>query len=205
MSDHAADSPNVRKAALMWISFIYTQAVRLEDAVDTYTEMEIHRGLIAVYETQGKVAEAKKARRGLRRRKPPPVGADKYFFLLSAAQLVKCVKRLPADGLPTFDDSKLLCLLRNIGEHWEDPNGPSISKVRKFIPDIAPGRLTFTKKDIWFETVSFLEVLQWTRAVELKLRAVETADDYHPLDPSATQSFPQGTRALWATLTGRIK
>lgn len=203
------DRTTVRKAALMWISFIYTQATRLEDAVETYTQLLLNRQLIATYEARGKPAElakqARKARRSLNSRRPPPVGADKYFFLLSVAQLVKCVKRLPDDGLPNFDNSELIRHLRNIEEHWEQPNGRSITALRESIPDIAPGRLTFTKKDIWFEEVSFIDALRWTRAVELKLRPLVNPENNHPLDPSTNPSFPDGQRAVWAALTGQFQ
>lgn len=203
------DQPAVRKAALMWISFIYTQATRLEDAVDMYNEMVVKQQFVATYEARGKplewVKEARKARRILKSRRPPSVGADKYFLLLSVAQLVKCVRLLPDDGLPNFDDSELMRHLRNIEEHWEQPSGRSLTALQQSIPDITPGRLTFTKKDIWFETVSFVDVLRWTRAVELKLRSPENSDNNHPLDPSTNPSFPNGSRALWATLTGQFQ
>ena len=85
------------------------------------------------------------------------------LFLLSAAQLVKCARLLPEDGLPNLGtDSELMRHLRNIEEHWEQSSGRSLSVLRQFIPDIAPGRITFTKKDTWFEMVSFVEVLRWT-------------------------------------------
>lgn len=200
---------DIRKAALMWISFIYLQAIRLEEAVDAYTEIIVNQQLVESYVARGRPKEwaniASRARRLLRRRRPPPVGADKYFFLLSAAQLVKCARLLPADGLPEFDDGELMRHLRNIEEHWEQESGNSLTTLRETIPDIVPGRITFTKKDIWLETVSFVEILQWTREVELRLRPIVSADDLHPLDPSASPSFPNGTRALWATLTGRIR
>jgi len=203
------DLSAVRKAALMWVSFIYTQATRLEEAVDTYTELVVNQQFVATYEARGRPAEwakeARKARRSLKSHRPPSVGADKYFFLLSVAQLGKCARLLPDDGLPNFDDSELVRHLRNIEEHWEQPTGRSLTALRQSIPDIAPGRLTFTKKDIWFETVSFVEVLRWTRAVELKLRLSESPENNHPLDPSTNPSFPDGSRALWATLTGQFQ
>ena len=43
------------------------------------------------------------------------------------------------------------------------------------------------------------------REVELKLRSIETSDSNHPLELSAIYSYPNGSRALWATLTGRIQ
>jgi hypothetical protein len=148
------DLSSVRKAALMWISFIYTQATRLEEAVDLYTELVVNQQFVATYEARGRPAEwakeARRARRILRSRRPPSVGADKYFLLLSVAQLVKCARLLPDDGLPSCDDSELVRHLRNIEEHWEQPSGRSMTALRQSIPDIAPGRLTFTKKDIWF-------------------------------------------------------
>lgn len=203
------DLPAVRKAALMWISFIYTQATRLEEAVDMYIELLVNQQFVATYEARGRPAEwakkARKSRRILKSRQPPSVGADKYFFLLSVAQLVKCARLLPGNGLPNFDDSELMRHLRNIEEHWEQPTGRSLTALRQSIPDIVPGRLTFTKKNIWFETVSFVDVLRWTRAVELKLQRSESPESNHPLDPSASPSFPDGSRALWATLTGQFQ
>lgn len=203
------DPSTTRKAALMWISFIYTQANRLEEAVDLYTELVLNQQMVASYEARGRPAEwakeARKARRFLKSRRPPSVGADKYFFLLSVAQLVKCSRLLSNDGLPNFDDSELMRHLRNIEEHWEQSSGRSLTALRQSIPNIAPGRLTFTKKDIWFETVSFVDVLRWTRAVELKLRSLENSQNSHPFDPSANPSFPDGSRALWATLTGKFQ
>ena len=207
--ENELDQSNVRKAALMWVNFIYIQADRLEEAVDAYSEIITNQQFIATYEARGRPTEwagqARKARRLLKRRRPPTVAADKYFFLLSTAQLAKCVRLLHADGLPNFDDSELMRHLRNIEEHWEQPSGRSLSILRQSIPDIAPGRITFTKKDIWFETVSFVGVLQWTREVELRLRSTDPSDSGYPLDPSASYSFPNGSRALWATLTGRIQ
>jgi hypothetical protein len=209
MTADEVDRTDVRKAALMWISFVYTQATRLEDAVDTYTEMAVNQKLVATYESRQRPAEwakeARRARRLLKRGRPPPVAADKYFFLLSVAQLLKCARLLPKDELPDFDDSELMRHLRNIEEHWEQPSGRSLSTLRQSIPDIAPGRVTFTKKDIWFESVSFVDVLRWTRAVELRLRSTVDLDNSHPLDPSSVHSFPQGSRALWATLTGQFE
>lgn len=203
------DQADLRKAALMWISFTYTQAARLEAAVDTYTEMAINRQLVATYEAKGKPAdwakEARRAKRLLRRRRSPTVGADKYFFLLSVAQLVECAKLLSADHRPDFDDGEVIRHLRNIEEHWEQPSGRSLNTLRQSIPDITPGRITFTKKDIWFEMVSFVDVLRWTRAVEMRLRPMVDAESYHSFDPSAVHSFPTGTRALWATLTGEFE
>jgi hypothetical protein len=40
---NVADQANVRNAALMWINFIYIQAARLEEAVNTTTEIVLHR------------------------------------------------------------------------------------------------------------------------------------------------------------------
>ena len=55
--ENVVDQPNVRKAALMWINFIYIQATRLEGAVDTYTEMIINQQLVATYEARRRPAE----------------------------------------------------------------------------------------------------------------------------------------------------
>ena len=197
------DQIDVRKAALMWISFIYTQATRLEEAIDMYAELLESQQFIETYEARRRpkewTREAKKARSLLERTPPPTVAADKYFFLVSVAQLVKCVRLLPADGLPNFDDHDLMKHLRNIEEHWEEPNGRSLNLLRQSIPDIAPGRISFTKDDIYFEGVSFVRLLQWTKDVEMELRLTGIADSRSLLDPSATHPFPYGSRAFRAT------
>lgn len=199
----------IRRAALMWINFIYIQAVRPEEAVDTYNEIMLDSQFVDTYVAQGRrpewAAAARNARRRLKRRGTPTVAADKYSFMLAAAQLVKCVRNLSDDGLPLFDDREMVRHLRNIDEHWEQASGSSLTAVRESIPDVGPGSLTYTKKEIWFETVSFVDVLRWTREVEVRLRATVETDSTHPLDQSRAQNFPDGSRALWAVLTGRIR
>jgi hypothetical protein len=148
--------------------------------------------------------EARNARRRVKRREIPTVGADTYFFMLSAAQLVKCMKHLPDDGLPVFDDREMVRHLRNIDEHWEQAGGSSLTYLQQTIPDFGPGRLMYTKHDIWFEGVSFVDVLRWTREVEVEVRTTVEVESSHPLDPSRAQIFPNGSRALWAVLTGQI-
>jgi len=211
MADNRANEPdqiNVRKAALMWISFIYTQATRLEEAIDTYAELLENQQFIETYEAQRRprewVSEARKAKGLIERTPPPTVAADKYFFLVSIAQLIKCVRLLPEDELPSFDDRELIPHLRNIEEHWEQSSGRSLNFLRRSIPDITPGRISFTKDDIRFEGVSFVGLLQWTKDVEMRLQLADVGDDRSLLDPSAAYTFPYGTRAFWATQDGPL-
>jgi hypothetical protein len=126
---------------------------------------------------------ANEARKARRRRSPTnrdiaTVAADKYFLLLAAAQLNKCVAGLPNDGLPTLQEADLLELLRNLEEHWEDPTGRSGTALRKLIPDIKPGRLHYNKHDIWIEGISVVGLLQWAEEVDRRIR--ETLTDPGP-------------------------
>ncbi len=54
------------------------------------------------------------------------VGADRYFLLHALAQVRKCVIALPDDDLPAARDMKVLRLLRDIDEHWEQLDGRSL-------------------------------------------------------------------------------
>jgi hypothetical protein len=115
------------------------------------------------------------------------VAADKYFFLLAAAQLVKCVTRLPCDGLPplelsgfTPEASQLLKDLRNFEEHWEQSAGPSITRVQRSIPDIAPGRLQYNNKHIWLEGMPLSGIVDWVSQVEQRLIEIGRVEEPLP-------------------------
>lgn len=93
-------------------------------------------------------------------------GADQYFFLVAAAQLGKCVMNLPDDGLPDAPDERMILLLRNFTEHWEDPAGWSTVELRNMIPGATPGRVSYNKKDVWIEGVSTSEIFAWAWKVD---------------------------------------
>ncbi len=102
---------------------------------------------------------------------------------MAAAQLQKCVRLLPNDGLPAFKQPKLLRQMRNFDEHWEDPAGQAATWLRERIPDIVPGRLTFTKKRIWIEGMDTYEIVLWAKDVDRIVREhAERAG--HPIPPS---------------------
>lgn len=98
-------------------------------------------------------------------------GADQYFFLSAAAQLRKCDLKLPDDGLPEVPDERMILLLRNFTEHWDDPTGWSAIELREKIPDATPGRSAYTKKDVWIEGVSTSGIVAWAIEVDRALRA----------------------------------
>lgn len=98
-------------------------------------------------------------------------GADQYFFLSAAAQLRKCDLKLPDDGLPEVPDERMILLLRNFTEHWDDPTGWSAIELREKIPDATTGRSAYTKKDVWIEDVSISGIVAWAIEVDRALRA----------------------------------
>lgn len=140
----------------MWAFVIRDQAQRLTDSVAEFHAIALY-GLQAGDEVVPWNATWK-------------VGADAYFFLSAAAQLRKCVNKLDGDELPGSPDDRMIHLLRNFHEHWEDPTGWSASELRKVIPDAEPGRLAFTKHDVWIEGVSVHSVVTWAADVERSLR-----------------------------------
>lgn len=152
-----ASEETLRRAAVMWAFVIRDQAQRLTDSVDEFNAAAL----------DGTQAGNKFVPWNVTWK----VGADAYFFLSAAAQLRKCVSKLDGDGLPESPDDRMIHLLRNFHEHWEDPTGWSASELRRLIPDAKPGRLAFTKHDVWIENVSVNGIVEWTSDVENALRS----------------------------------
>ena len=173
MSKHV-DQAEIRRVAAMWTEVIRLQVSRLEDAVDRFHEAIADQQLRAAFDQAGRptpwAKEVRKARRSLTEKDVAAVAADQYFLLLAAAQLTKCVDLLPHDGLPKLQDARLLTLLRNLAERWEDPHGHSATALRELISDITPGRLQYNKHDIWVEGMSVVSLLQWAEDVDQRIR-----------------------------------
>ncbi|WP_189061428.1 hypothetical protein [Longimycelium tulufanense] len=166
--------------AAMWASIVCLQATRLEDALDRFHEAWTDDQFRKDIEDAGSPAEwadvaANSYTESLTPEDITTLAADKYFFLLAARQLLKFIDLLPRDNLPRFKDAKLMRLLRDLEDHWENPGGKAARELRKSIPDIAPGRIEYTKKDISFEGVSLLNILRWAESVDEKVREIATA------------------------------
>jgi hypothetical protein len=169
------ESADIRRMAIMWTDIVYLQVSRLEEAVDDFHAAATEEQFRTAFAERGSPEEwaeyASTLSRSLSQRDVSRVAADKYFLLLSVAQVMKCARRLPEDDLPGFPEGELLALLRNFEEHWEDPAGRSATELRKTIPDITPGRIAYVKDHIWLECVCLADILRWVEDVDRRIRA----------------------------------
>lgn len=136
---YSVDQATYRQTAVMWAFIVMRQGDRLDEAAAEYDgtlleqprsaqpEVDDYRYWWATW----------------------TFGADQYFFLAAAAQLRKCVLKLPHDELLEVPNERMILLLRNFTEHWEDPTGWSATELRGSVPGAIPGRATYTKKDVW--------------------------------------------------------
>ncbi|MEV6911228.1 hypothetical protein [Amycolatopsis sp. NPDC051071] len=197
------DEMTYRRAAVMWAFIVMRQGDRLDEAAGEYNKALLDQFWLDRRDAgtlSGDWAShvEQEVGDGMNWWVTWTFGADQYFFLSAAAQLRKCVLKLPDDGLPEIPNSKMIRLLRNFVEHWEDPSGESAVKLRDMIPDAVPGRAAFTKKDVWIEGVSTTEIVMWASDVARALRAnAAEAGDVLP-DPS--KPLPEA-RPLRAPLT----
>lgn len=94
-------------------------------------------------------------------------------FLNAAAQLRKCVLALRDLGsdVPEIRDQKLIRLLRDVDEHWEQvENGRSLAELHVTDPDEGPGRITYNNKHVWIGGFDTLEILDWAEQVDVAVR-----------------------------------
>jgi hypothetical protein len=189
------DDETYRRAAVMWAFVVMRQGDRLDEAAGEYNKALLDQFWLDQRDA-GTLAEEwasyvdNEVGDGTSWWVTWAFGADQYFFLLAAAQLRKCVLKLPNDGLPEIPDSKMIRLLRNFTEHWEDPSGESAVKIRELIPDAVPGRLTYTKKDVSIEGVSTSGIVAWATEVDRKLRA-NAAEAGNVLPDAAYKALPE--------------
>lgn len=186
------DDATIRRAAVMWAFVVQHQAARLYEAVSEFNKAQLDQYFLNEREA-GRLSDDWESYieddlgEGMSWRVIWTVAADQYFFLLAAAQLRKCALRLPNDGLPAIPDNKMIRLLRNFTEHWENPSGVSAVEIRKMIPDATPGRLEYTKKDVWIEGVSMYDIVNWSIEVMETLHAIAAQSGEvlpYPYDPS---------------------
>ncbi len=164
----------LRAALVGWSDIVYMQAKRLWDATEHFWNAHEDQRFRQAHAEQGSppgwedvLSEAPVT---FTERDRTRMQADKYFLLLAAAQVVKCAERLPNDALPVYEDADELKLLRNLEEHWEDPDGRSARELRETIPDFTPGRVGFDGKRLWIERISLGDLVDWVTVVEMRVR-----------------------------------
>ena len=106
--------------------------------------------------------------------------AERYFLVLALGQVRKCVYLLPADRLPQLTDRRIVKLLRDIEEHWEQdvtmPQAKSLREIRKREPRFEPGRVAMSKHGTWLsEGVTVEDLTRWVSDVDTCVRARATA------------------------------
>lgn len=182
------DEETVRRMATMWASIVQLQAERFFEAVADFNKA-LHDQFMLDQQAAGELSQEwqeymkdELASGGLADPVIARVAADQYFFLSAAAQLRKCVQRLADDGLPKMAEHKMLRLLRDVVEHWEQATGRSVTELRETIPDVQPGRLWYTKHDIWIEGVSVNEIVAWAAEVD---QAIRDRNEQNPAEPTA--------------------
>nr|WP_042190926.1 hypothetical protein [Kibdelosporangium sp. MJ126-NF4]CEL19704.1 hypothetical protein [Kibdelosporangium sp. MJ126-NF4]CTQ96930.1 hypothetical protein [Kibdelosporangium sp. MJ126-NF4] len=170
------DKVLLRRAAMMWAFVVQLQADRLYESVSEFNTAAIDQEFLDA-RAKGRLPDdwkpyvQEKVGSGLSWAVAWTAGADHYFFLSAAAQLHKCVSRLSDDGLPEPPNARMIMLLRNFTEHWEDPAGRSAVELRTTIPDAVPGRLAYTKHDIEIEGVSMYGIVEWSTDAARQCRA----------------------------------
>ncbi|MEB8342568.1 hypothetical protein [Streptomyces endophyticus] len=190
------DEATWRQAAMMWAFTTLLQADRLREAVGDLNAAQAEQFFINRREA-GTLPDGWKAHTerevgdGMSWRVTWTAAADTYFFLSAAAQLRKCALELPSEGLPDVPDEEMIRLLRNFHEHWEDPTGPSATRLLQQVPDAEPGRVMYTKNDVWFEGVSLEGIENWAFAVQRVLRDNAAAAGEDLPDVGEGSSFPQ--------------
>lgn len=173
---YTMDWATYRRAAIMWAFITLRQGDRLDEAADEYNkaledQYWLNQRDAGTLPKEWLSYVENEVGDGMSWGVTWTFGADQYFFLAAAAQLRKCVLKLPDDGLPEIRSERMILLLRNFTEHWDDPTGWSAVKLRELIPDAEPGRSSYTKKDVWIEGVSTSEIVMWAWDVDRKLRA----------------------------------
>lgn len=186
---YSVDETTYRRAAAMWAFIVLLQSERLGEAAGEYNAA-LHDQFFLDQRNAGALPDdwasylEKEVGDGMNSRVAWTFGADQYFFLAAAAQLRKCVLKLPDDALPEIPDERMiLLLLRNFTEHWEDPAGWSADELRGRVPDAAPGRGSYTKHDVRIEGMSTTAIARWARDVDRTLRANAAVTGDAPPEP----------------------
>jgi hypothetical protein len=166
------DDREVRRMTAMWADTALNQLARFEEAMGTYAAAQADYEFRATFHERGDppewAREYETANQYLTQHQVWNVGAERYFLLVALAQLRKCVLELPSDGVPRLREDKMLRLLRDIDEHWEQGDETrSLTELREWKPELepGPGRVWFNNKHVWIGDTSLSEVHEWLQDV----------------------------------------
>ncbi|MGO8877317.1 MAG: hypothetical protein ACLQNG_16320 [Acidimicrobiales bacterium] len=178
--DVAIDESGLRRLTAMWANAARLQISRVEEAMEPFRLGVSETQFRETFKERGEPSEwaeiAAEYTRILTQGDVWQVGTEKYFLLLALAQLRKCVVYwLPHDRLPGLRDDRVLMLIRNAEEHWDDPDGRSLLELRRADPDIAPGMIRYNNHHLWIGDVSLDELQSWVDDVDRAVREHATA------------------------------
>jgi hypothetical protein len=188
MDESGPSNGELRIMAAMWAEVVRQQTRRFEDAVEDLDSWRADRAFRTAYWSNPSAAwrpHFDEANSMMTQSEIWMVGADRYFLLSALAQLRKCVVALPDDNLPTVRDQRIIRLLRDIDEHWEQPvgTGRSLTELRITRPDVGPGQIASDGKRVWVGKVTTTELLTWAEEVDQAVRnRAEAAGN--PIPPS---------------------
>ena len=156
----------------MWADTALHQMVRFTEAMEIYAAAMGDYQFRAVFHERGDpqkwAAHYEAANKHLTQHQMWSVGAERYFLLHALAELRKCLLKLPLDGLPRLREDKMLRLLRDIDEHWEQGDETrSLAELREWKPGIepGPGRVWFNNNHVWIGDTSTAEIYEWIQDV----------------------------------------
>lgn len=99
------------------------------------------------------------------------VASDYNFFLNSLRHVLRAVDHLPVDERPRLEGLALLKLLRDYGEHWDEPDGRSARSLAANYPEVSPHSFQFTNDEIWIAGVPLSEIRAYLDRADRRLRA----------------------------------
>ncbi|MGH8686043.1 MAG: hypothetical protein ACREUM_11920 [Nitrosospira sp.] len=158
----------------MWISVALWQIDRLDTALSRYRSAMSAALIRSSHQTQAHIQQPKETSSDgsevITMAEYWQIGAERYFLLLALAQVRKCVVELENDKLPIVRHMKILRLLRDIDEHWEQIEGRSLLEMRKVDHELEPGTIQFSNKHVWLGDVSTGELATWLIKFDFEVR-----------------------------------
>jgi hypothetical protein len=180
-----ASDEDVWWTGLRWVEGAWMQTHRFEDAFRDY------RSALLDAETRARCNEPEghmvEWRESYDRRDPydperpicvPTVAlAMQYtteldFLMVAVRNVLRAQERLPADEQTEMTAQRVLKLLRDVAEHWDEVGGRSSDELASKHPDVLIGAIAFTNKEIWVGDVPLSRIRAWLARVR---RALITA------------------------------
>jgi hypothetical protein len=119
------------------------------------------------------------------------VAAELDFLIQAVRNVVRAQDLIPEPERPAMDGQRVLKLLRDVSEHFDDPAPRAGVALAEKHPEVAVGVIAYTIKEIWiggFEGIPLSRVKAWLARVEVALiRCLQRAGVEVPTDMSASR------------------